>query len=47
MPIDALAMLYGLTPAETRVLQMIADGETQAEVARALGIAPSTVKTFH
>jgi DNA-binding CsgD family transcriptional regulator len=42
---DALALLYDLTPAETRVFQLLAGGKTQAAVAAQLGIASSTVKT--
>jgi DNA-binding CsgD family transcriptional regulator len=42
---DALALLYELTPAETRVMEMIGDGRTSAEIASACAIAPSTVKT--
>jgi DNA-binding CsgD family transcriptional regulator/PAS domain-containing protein len=45
MPIDALALIYDLTPAESRIIEMIAAGDTQAAIARTLGIAPSTVKT--
>ncbi len=45
LPGDALALLYDLTPAETRVFELLADGKTQAAIAAQLGIAPSTVKT--
>lgn len=45
MPIDALALIYDLTPAECRIFEMIAAGDTQTAIARTLGIAPSTVKT--
>lgn len=45
MPAAALAHIYDLTPAETRVFEMIAAGRTQAEVSHQLGIAASTVKT--
>jgi DNA-binding CsgD family transcriptional regulator/PAS domain-containing protein len=45
LPADALALLYELTPAEVRVFELIADGDTPAEISAALGIAPSTVKT--
>jgi DNA-binding CsgD family transcriptional regulator len=45
MPADALALLYDLTPAETRVFEMLSAGMTQAMIAEALGIAASTVKT--
>jgi DNA-binding CsgD family transcriptional regulator len=37
--------LFALTPAERRVLDRLALGESAAEIARALGIAPTTVKT--
>jgi DNA-binding CsgD family transcriptional regulator len=45
LPIDALAMIYDLTPAEARIFEMISAGSTQTTIARTLGIAPSTVKT--
>jgi DNA-binding CsgD family transcriptional regulator len=45
MPSDALAVLYDLTPAETRVFELITDGQTQTVIATTLGIARSTVKT--
>ena len=41
----AAAALFGLTPAEARVFDRIAAGLTPAETARALGVAPSTVRT--
>ncbi len=44
-PTDALALLYDLTPAETRVLELLAAGTTPAAIGRTLGIAPSTVKS--
>lgn len=44
-PIDALALIYDLTPAESKIFEMIAAGGTQAAIGRTLGIAPSTVKT--
>lgn len=44
-PADALALLYDLTPAETRVLISIADGMSQTDIAKGLGVRPSTVKT--
>jgi DNA-binding CsgD family transcriptional regulator len=45
VPSDALALLYGLTPAETRILELISSGRTQAQIGAKLGIAASTVKT--
>jgi DNA-binding CsgD family transcriptional regulator len=45
MPADALALLYDLTPAESRIFELIADGQAPSDVAVVLGIAPSTVKT--
>jgi DNA-binding CsgD family transcriptional regulator len=45
LPTDALVLLYDLTPAETRVFELICEGRTQAEIAAFLGVAPSTVKT--
>ena len=34
-----------LTPAETRVLELLAAGMTQTAIGQTLGIAPSTVKS--
>src|SRR5205807_9544423 len=45
MPRDALAILYDLTPAEVRVVELLCAGNDQAEVAATLGVAKSTVKT--
>ena len=45
LPTEALALIYDLTPAETRILEMIVAGLTQSAIAGELGIAPSTVKT--
>ncbi len=44
-PSDALAAIYDLTPAETKVFELIALGLSQAEIAGKLGIAASTVKS--
>ena len=45
MPADALALLYDLTPAESRIFELIVDGQVPSDIAVVLGIAPSTVKT--
>lgn len=45
LPADAIALLYDLTPAEVRILELIVEGQTQSEIADHLSIAPSTVKT--
>jgi len=45
MPAAALALLHDLTPAETRVLELIAQGKTPAEIASQLGISLSTTRT--
>jgi DNA-binding CsgD family transcriptional regulator/PAS domain-containing protein len=45
VPHAALASLYGLTPAETRVLKHIAEGAALSDVAARLGLKTSTVKT--
>jgi DNA-binding CsgD family transcriptional regulator len=44
-PREALVALFDLTPAEARVFERIAAGETQSEIARTLGVELSTVKT--
>ncbi|MCA0035361.1 helix-turn-helix transcriptional regulator [Mesorhizobium sp. B263B2A] len=45
LPFDAFAALYGLTPAEVRIVELIVAGRTQREIAKALGLASATVKT--
>lgn len=45
MPAAALALLYDLTPAETRVLELVVEGKAPAEVANHLGISLTTAKT--
>jgi DNA-binding CsgD family transcriptional regulator len=45
LPADALQLLYDLTPAETRVLLLIASGMEQTTVAMTLGVSQATVKT--
>lgn len=44
-PLAAIAALFDLTPTEARVLELLGAGRTNAEVAVALGIAVSTVRT--
>ena len=44
-PIAALTALFDLTPSEARVLDLIAAGQSNAEVAATLGVAVSTVRT--
>ena len=45
MPAAALALLHDLTPAETRVLELIVEGKTPAEIAGQLGVSLSTTKS--
>lgn len=45
LPIDAVSMLYELTPAEARVFELVAGGRSIAQVAEALSVAQTTVKT--
>jgi DNA-binding CsgD family transcriptional regulator len=45
LPSDAIAVLFDLTPTETRVLEMTLDGHGTREVAERLEVAPSTIKT--
>ena len=45
VPIDALSLLFELTPMEARVLELTATGHSSREAAEALGVAPSTIKT--
>jgi DNA-binding CsgD family transcriptional regulator len=45
LPMNALALLYDLTPAEVRVFELVCAGRTPAEIAAEHGLARSTVKT--
>lgn len=45
LPAEALTLIYDLTPAETRVFELISEGRRQAEIGQFLGVAASTVKT--
>lgn len=45
LPVEALARLYDLTPAEARVMELIAEGRTPAEASERLGIALGTTKS--
>ena len=44
-PLDAIALLYNFTPAETQIFAMIAGGQTLDEIAATLGIGRGTAKT--
>jgi DNA-binding CsgD family transcriptional regulator len=44
LPIDALAALYDLTPAEARVMELVVEARSPIEISKHLGIATSTVK---
>jgi len=41
---DAATLIYGLTPTEARVFELIVAGHSSAQMARHLAIAPSTLK---
>jgi DNA-binding CsgD family transcriptional regulator len=45
LEVDAVSLLYGLTPMEARVFELIVKGHTTKEMAAALSIAQSTLKT--
>ena len=45
VPMDALTVLFQLTPMERRVLELTVEGHSSREAAAALAVAPSTVKT--
>jgi DNA-binding CsgD family transcriptional regulator len=45
VPMDALSILFQLTPMERRVLELTVAGHSSREVADLLSVAPSTVKT--
>lgn len=44
-PLDAVSLLYDLTPAETHIFAQISEGKTLAEISHALGIGRGTAKT--
>ena len=44
-PADTVTLIYGLTPAEARVFELVVLGHGSEEMARELGIATSTVRT--
>ncbi len=44
-PAERLSALYGLTQAEVRVALELANGSSQKQVANAIGVAPTTVRT--
>lgn len=45
LPIDAIAQLYDLTPAEAQIFASLAKGTTLDETAKSLGTAKSTTRT--
>ena len=45
LPGDAMALLYSLTPAETRVFELVVEGVPLSEIAQQLGSATTTVRT--
>ena len=45
LPADAVGLLFGLTPAEARVFELVVAGRSTNEAARILAIAPSTMRT--
>ncbi|WP_246755000.1 MULTISPECIES: helix-turn-helix transcriptional regulator [Rhizobium] len=45
LPFDAFAALYGLTPAEVRIAEMLVAGRTRREISDELGLGSATVKT--
>ena len=45
LPADAMALLYNLTPAETRVFELVVEGRPPAEIAQQLGVSLATVRT--
>jgi DNA-binding CsgD family transcriptional regulator len=44
-PMEAIALLYGLTTAERNVLEQVADSHSPQETADRLGVSVNTVKT--
>jgi DNA-binding CsgD family transcriptional regulator len=44
-PLDAVSLLYDLTPAETQIFALISEGKTLAEISHTLGVGRGTAKT--
>lgn len=44
-PTDALRVLYGLTPAEVRICELMLQGLTPSEISEQIGVAVSTART--
>lgn len=44
-PLDAVSLLYELTPAETQIFALISEGKTLAEISHTLGVGRGTAKT--
>ncbi len=42
---DVMGLLYRLTPAETRVFELIVEGKAPVEISEVLGVSVSTIKT--
>jgi len=40
------ALLKGLSPREREVLVLVVEGRTSREIARAIGVQPSTIDTY-
>ena len=45
LPGESMELLFGLTPAEARVFELVAAGQSSRQIAAAMGIAPSTLRT--
>ncbi|MGO6845000.1 helix-turn-helix transcriptional regulator [Rhizobium ruizarguesonis] len=45
LPSEPVTQLYGLSPAETRIFELIVRGETPKAIAKQLGLSASTIKT--
>jgi DNA-binding CsgD family transcriptional regulator len=43
--LDAAAMLYNLSPAETRIFELTIEGRDSEQIAHALSISPNTLKS--
>jgi DNA-binding NarL/FixJ family response regulator len=45
LPADALSLFYDLTPAEVRVFELVVEGRSNSDAAKALSVSLSTVKS--
>jgi DNA-binding CsgD family transcriptional regulator len=45
VPLDAISLLYDLTPAERQIFALVSEGRTISDAATALGVAKNTARS--